>query len=399
MYAVHGLLRRRAGVPRRGARPRSRFVGRARELALLHDRLALAARGQGQVVGIVGTPGMGKSRLLAGFAHSLKGQAVTYCEAIACPMAVLPRICRCVTCCGSSGACPTRPPRALTAIILPRLIRPGWHLRTRRRCCSSSWTYRGPGALAVFSLQERRARTFALLRHLFRHTSQRQPLVLAVENLHWSDPTSDEWLASLVAQVGGDGHAAVTTYRPGYRLALAGAPGHPGGAAAAQSLPDSLAVLQAVPGAAQLAARQRQAIVAQAAGNPFFLEELTWAAVEHGDDVGSLPLPDTIQAVLAARLDRLPPEAKRLVQIAAVIGPEVPGPLLHRLAGLAEETLQRGLAHLQGAELLYETQLVPEPGLHLQACSHPGSGLWQSAPGAAPGPARPDRRGARNAGR
>ena len=124
--------------------------------------------------------------------------------------------------------------------------------------------------------------------------------------------------------------------------------------------PDSLAVVQAVPEAAQLPARQHQAIVAKAAGNPFFLEELTWAAVEHGDDAGPLPLPDTIQAVLAARLDRLPPEAKRLVQIAAVIGPEVPGPLLQRLAGLAEETLQRGLAHLQGAELLYETQLFPD---------------------------------------
>ena len=125
--------------------------------------------------------------------------------------------------------------------------------------------------------------------------------------------------------------------------------------------PDSLVVVQAVPQAAQLSARQQQAIVAKAAGNPFFLEELTWAAVAHGDHARTLPLPDTIQAVLAARLDRLPPEAKRLVQIAAVIGPEVPVPLLQRLAGLAEDALQRGLAHLQDAELLYETRLFPEP--------------------------------------
>jgi predicted ATPase len=105
----------------------------------------------------------------------------------------------------------------------------------------------------------------------------------------------------------------------------------------------------------------QQAIVARAAGNPFFAEELTWAAVEQGAHAGTVPLPDTIEAVLAARLDRLPPEAKRLVQLAAVIGPEVPGPLLQRLAGLAEDTLQRGLAHLQGAELLYETRLFPDP--------------------------------------
>jgi tetratricopeptide (TPR) repeat protein len=217
-----------------------------------------------------------------------------------------------------------------------------------------------PLSLAVLSPQERRARTFALLRQLFLHARQRQPLVLAVENLHWSDPTSDEWLAALAAQVGGMAILLLATYRPGYQLPWLAHSWATQVALPPLKTPDSLAVVQAVPGAAQLSARQHQAIVAQATGNPFFLEELTWAAVEHGDPGRTLPLPDTIQAVLAARLDRLPPEAKHLVQIAAVIGPEVPVPLLQRLAGLAEETLQRGLAHLQGAELLYETQLVPE---------------------------------------
>ena len=79
-YVVHDLLRRRAGVPQRAARPLSRLVGRTRELALLHERLALAARGQGQVMGIAGEPGMGKSRLLAEFVQRLAGQSVTYCE-------------------------------------------------------------------------------------------------------------------------------------------------------------------------------------------------------------------------------------------------------------------------------------------------------------------------------
>src|SRR5207244_5591557 len=80
VYTIHDLKRRRAGVPRRGARPLSRFVGRTQELTLLHERLAHAVGGQGQVLGIVGEPGLGKSRLLAEFAHRLDGQAVTYCE-------------------------------------------------------------------------------------------------------------------------------------------------------------------------------------------------------------------------------------------------------------------------------------------------------------------------------
>ena len=120
-YVVHGLRRRRAGVPRRG-RPLSPLVGRTRELALLRERLALAARGQGQVMGMVGEPGMGKSRLLGEFAQSLHGQPVTYCEG---------------HCLAYGSATPYRPvrdllrqlwglsdtvaPDALTATIPPRL--------------------------------------------------------------------------------------------------------------------------------------------------------------------------------------------------------------------------------------------------------------------------------------
>ena len=100
--------------------------------------------------------------------------------------------------------------------------------------------------------------------------------------------------------------------------------------------------------------------MAKAAGNPFFVEELTWAAVEHGDHAGPLPLPDTIQAVLAARLDRLPPEAKRLLQTAAVIGTEVPVPLLRRLPSCPKQRCTAASPTCRAAEFLYETRLVPE---------------------------------------
>jgi predicted ATPase len=153
----------------------------------------------------------------------------------------------------------------------------------------------------------------------------------------------------------------LTTYRPGYQP-----PWLRHSAATQMALPrlsphNSLMVLQSVPQAVQLPAPLQQAIVAKAAGNPFFVEELTWAAVTHDNHVGPLPLPDTIEAVLAARLDHLPPEERRLVQIAAVIGPEVPALLLQTIAELSEEALHRGLAHLQATEFLYETRLFPDP--------------------------------------
>ena len=365
-------------------------MGRTQELALLHERLAQAIGGQGQVIGIVGEPGMGKSRLLAEFAHSLDGQPVTYCEG------------HCLAYGSATPYLPVRdllrqlwnlpdpaPATAITATIHQRLREAG--VASEAEALLLLQLLDVPvdlAPLAGLSPPMRKARTFALLRHVFRHASQRQPLVLAVENLHWSDPTSEEWLASLVERLGDTPMLLLATYRPGYQPPWLG---H--SVATQMALPrlsprDSLVVLQSVPQAAQLPAPLQQAIVAKAAGNPFFVEELTWAAVEHGNHAGPLPLPDTIEAVLAARLDRLPPEAKRLVQIAAVIGPEVPVPLLQRLAGLPEDVLQRGLAHLQGSGVPLRDAALPGAGLYLQACPHPRSGLRQPAAGAAAGPAR-----------
>jgi predicted ATPase len=106
---------------------------------------------------------------------------------------------------------------------------------------------------------------------------------------------------------------------------------------------------------------QCRQIVAHGAGNPFFVEELAWHAVEHGLSATRVPLPETVHAVLAGRIDRLPPVAKRLLQTAAIIGHEIPLRLLQALAELSADALQRGLTHPQAAEFLYETSLFPEP--------------------------------------
>src|SRR5262249_17853687 len=116
----------------------------------------------------------------------------------------------------------------------------------------------------------------------------------------------------------------------------------------------------------------KQLLITRTEGNPFFLEESILTLVEAGVLVGApgayclaqalptIQVPATVQAVLAARIDRLPPEEKRLLQTAAVIGTEVPLPLLQAIAELPEDALHRGLAHLQAAEFLYETRLFPE---------------------------------------
>ena len=132
------------------------------------------------------------------------------------------------------------------------------------------------------------------------------------------------------------------------------------------------ALLQALLGDDPSLVPLKRLLIERTEGNPFFLEESVRVLVETGVLVGargayrsfkpldSLQVPATVQAVLAARIDRLPPEDKRLLQTAAVIGTEVLFALLQAIAELSEEELRRGLGHLQAAEFLYETSLFPK---------------------------------------
>jgi tetratricopeptide (TPR) repeat protein len=131
-------------------------------------------------------------------------------------------------------------------------------------------------------------------------------------------------------------------------------------------------LLEALLGSDGSLAPLKQRLIQQTQGNPFFLEESIRNLVETHALVGARgayrlvkPLegahvPPTIQAILAARIDRLPPEEKRLLQAAAVVGAEVPLPLLQAIADQSEDDIHAGLAHLQAAEFLYEARLFPE---------------------------------------
>jgi class 3 adenylate cyclase/tetratricopeptide (TPR) repeat protein len=364
LYAVQGRrLRQHAGVSGRGPRAVSPFIGRKRELGRLHDHLAAAVAGQGQVVGLVGEPGMGKTRLLTEFYRRLAGQPVTVyvgqCLSYSQATPYLPvrdllrQVCGCV-----EGDETSRH----TVAVQQRLHASG--MTAEEDVALLCQLLDLPVALECLerlSPPARQARTFALLRHLVLHEAQRQPLVLVVENLHWSDPTSDAWLASLGERLGDAAVLLLGTYRPGYHPAWGAHAAVTQVALAPLPVQDSRAVVQAVCGEVPLPEAWLRTLVARAAGNPFFLEELAWHAVEHGRPDMPEAVPETVHAVLAARMDRLPPEAKHLVQTAAVIGTDVPLPLLQAIADMPEAALHQSLAHLQAAEFLYETRLFHEP--------------------------------------
>jgi class 3 adenylate cyclase/tetratricopeptide (TPR) repeat protein len=373
VYAVQGLVPQRAGVVGHGTRHQSPFVGRERELALLRARLAQVVQGQGQMVGILGEAGMGKSRLLEEFRRSLTEQPVTYYVGHCLPYGqatpYLPIRDLLRQCCGltETDGSATITSKVHQCLRETRLIpedEAPWLLQLLDV----------PGTathLAQCDPYTRKMRTFALLHHVILHACRHQPLILVVENLQWIDATSEAWLAALVERLAGVSLLLLASYRPGYRppwlaQSLATQVALPG------LLPqESLTVVHSVPGPAPLARRRRrrvqpfprhlaQEIVTKAAGNPFFVEELAWSVATHDDRHTALTLPDTVQAVLAARIDRLTPATKQLLQLAAVIGTKVPVALLRASAEIPEEALHGGLAQLQATEFLYETRFFPE---------------------------------------
>jgi class 3 adenylate cyclase len=361
IYTVQGVVQRRAGVPGWRVHPVSRFVGRTRELAFLHKRLAQAAQGQGQVVGIVGEPGMGKSRLLYEFTQSLRDQAVAHYEGHCLAYGrTTPYLLVCDLLQQVCGLRETDGPETITANVSYALREVGMAPAAEAPLLLQLLDVPGDAApLAQFSPQARKARTFTVLHQVILHKSRGQPLILAVENCHWIDATSAEWLAALVERLSGAPVLLLATYRPGYHP-----PWLDKSYATQLALPrltprESLVVMQFVAPTAPLADRLRQEIIAKAAGNPFFLEELARSAIEAGSQHAALTIPDTIQAVLAARIDRLPPAEKQLLQTAAVIGKDVPMPLLHAITALPEAALHDRLKSLQTAEFLHETPHLP----------------------------------------
>jgi tetratricopeptide (TPR) repeat protein len=219
---------------------------------------------------------------------------------------------------------------------------------------------------------QRRQRTLAALKRVLLRESQVQPVLVVFEDLHWIDPETQALLDNLVESLPTARLLLLVNYRPEYH--------HGWGSKTYYTqlrldpLPPVSAdeFLQALLGDDPSLVPLTQLLIARTEGNPFFLEESVRTLVETGvlvDEPGAYRLaqalptfqvPATVQVVLAARIDRLPAEAKHLLQTAAVIGTEVPLPLLQAIAELPEATLHRGLSHLQAAEFLYETRLFPE---------------------------------------
>jgi len=219
---------------------------------------------------------------------------------------------------------------------------------------------------------QRRQQTLDSIKRLLLRESQVQPLLILFEDLHWVDEETQALLDSLVGSLPAARLLLLVNYRPEYQHAWAGKSYYH--QLRIEPLPPESAheLLEALLGADPGLVVLKQLLIERTEGNPFFLEESVRTLVETKALVGerggyhlekatrSLQIPATAQAILAARIDRLSPEDKRLLQAASVIGKDVPFTLLRAIAEAPAEALPRGLSHLQAAEFLYEARLFPD---------------------------------------
>src|SRR5579864_3053194 len=357
------------------ARGLTRFVGRTGELQQLAQALERAIAGHGQTVAVVGEAGVGKSRLLWEFTRSHRTHGWLILESGSVPY---------------GKATPYLPVIDLLRSYL-RIQDHDGQREIRERVAGKLLTLDRtlepllPPLLALLDVPvddaawvaleppQRRQRTLDAVKRVLLRESQVQPLLVLFEDLHWIDSETQALLDSLIESLPTSRVLLLVNYRPEYE--------HTWGRKTYYSqlridpLPPESAeeLLNALLGEDGGLAPLKRLLIERTEGNPFSLEESVRALVETGALAGergvyrlarplpTIQVPATVQAVLAARIDRLPPVDKALLQMASVVGKDVPITLLQAIAEPAEEELSAALGRLQAAEFLYETSFFPDP--------------------------------------
>jgi class 3 adenylate cyclase/tetratricopeptide (TPR) repeat protein len=377
LYELEGVGRLRTRFDVARARGLSRFVGRADEMTTLEAALAQALQGQGRVVGVVAEAGTGKSRLCFEFVERCRARGLVVNEAHAVahgksiPFLPVLEMLRNIFDVSEQDADRTAREKIAGRLLLLA--------RDFEDTLPFFFDFLGipdpERPLPRVNPDERQRRLLGILRQLVHARSQREPVVMLIEDLHWIDTASEMFLERLVEAVSGTRTLLLVNFRSEYHAAwmqksyYQQLPLLPLGREAVSEL------LSQLLGADAATARLRQLIEERTGGNPFFIEELVRGLFDQGTlvrepgargpvvlarPVEDIQIPDTVQAVLAARIDRLPEREKQVLQTAAVIGKVFAEPVLRRIGDLPEPELAATLRGLVTAEFLDERVLYPE---------------------------------------
>ena len=349
------------------------FVGRSREIQVLKEAYEKVKSGNGQVVGIVGEAGVGKSRILLELRNGLPAGEYTYLEG------------RCLHYGGGMVYLPILDIlRSYLAIeegdrefIIKKKLQ-GKLLQLNER-----FKIQLPPFQELLSLKiddekypqldhgQKKMRIFEGLRDVLVSASQDKPLVMALEDLHWIDKTSEEFLSYLIDWIANSRILIILLYRPEYTHQWGSKSYYSKVGIDQLSAKTSAELVQVILEDGAVGPELKDLILGRASGNPFYVEELTQSLLENGTiqkkdheyvlarTPSEILVPDSIQGIIAARLDRVEEDLKRIMQVASVIGREFAFRILQTIMGMRAE-LKSQLLNLQGLEFISEKRLFPE---------------------------------------
>jgi class 3 adenylate cyclase/tetratricopeptide (TPR) repeat protein len=373
VYEVIAIGPLRTRLQMSASRGLSKFVGRRAELEQLDKALELARSGHGQIVAAMAEAGVGKSRLFYEFkmrrqSECLMLEAFSFSHGKA--SAYLPVVDLLKTYFRIADRDDERTRREKVTgkvLALDRALED-----TLPHLFALLGIPSGDAGLDGMDPSIRRRRTREAVKSLIVRESLNQPLILIFEDLHWVDAESEALLQLLADSIGTAQILLMVNYRPEYR--------HNWGNKSyyTQSRldplgPDNAAeLLTAMLGDAPALAPLKATIIERTQGNPFFMEEMAQvlfdqgalvrdgAAVSLAKPLTSIQIPSTVKGILAARIDKLEPADKDLLQSLAVIGKEFPIGLVRRVVGKPDDELAPMLSNLQAAEFIYEQPAFPE---------------------------------------
>jgi class 3 adenylate cyclase/tetratricopeptide (TPR) repeat protein len=322
-YRLLDISQARAALRPSTAASRTTFVDRQGDMAILNNFLRQVEGGHTQAVGIVGEPGIGKSRLLAEFRRQLADDRITWIEGrcvsygTAIPYLLMIDLLR-----SNCGILETDTPTSIIEKVCSGLDRAGMAPDRDAGVLLHLLGLKDVDPLAHANPEAIKAKSFEVFHQVNIKLSQARPLVLLLEDLHWIDKISEEFLAYLAKNIGEARILMLATYRPGYHPPWLDKPYARQIPVQPLSRDDSIDVVRSVLNTERIIELATEEIVAKADGNPLFLEQLTLHAGEAKDLRSGLMVPDTIHDVVMARIDGLPEHLKQFLQMASVIGRE-----------------------------------------------------------------------------
>jgi transcriptional regulator with AAA-type ATPase domain/tetratricopeptide (TPR) repeat protein len=353
----------------------SPFVDRAAELDVLRTRWDLARQGRGQVVGLVGEPGAGKSRLLLEFTRTLDPETARLLRVLvsatedpsgARPATSLLALLFGLTAGDAAAEIRDKLARGLVALDLEETLLPPLAALLEVEVEDPDWIRLEP--------TRRARRMLEALRRVIVRESLARPVVLVLEDLHWIDADTEVAIDSLIDAVPSARLLVVLAYRPEYRHRWMSKTFYTQLRVDALPPPAAGELVGHLLGEAPDVAPLKQQLVEWTEGNPFFLEECVRMLSEAGilaggagglqlaAEGGAHALPATVEDTLAARIHRLPADARHVLQCAAAIGADFADVVLAAVTDVSEDVLDASLRTLEEAEFVYPAASSAAPG-------------------------------------